>query len=157
MLYTCKFVVADIDLDLVMGLDFFRDHECQIDVVGNILTIHGKSCELTCSGAVRCYRVSVSEKVHIPAMTEMIIEGKVEEGQKHPKELCIIEHKHQSFGNSEMLVARSLCYYTAKTHIRVQSELPRPIKIRPRMYVRRSIMYEKAAFCSSEENSSVAL
>ena len=29
-------------------------------------------------------------------------------------------------------------------------------QIRPRMYVRRSIMYEKAAFCSPEENSSVA-
>ena len=37
-----------------------------------------------------------------------------------------------------------------------QSELPRPIKIRPRMYVRCSIMYEKAAFCSPEENSSEA-
>ena len=37
-----------------------------------------------------------------------------------------------------------------------QLELPRPIRIRPRMYVRRSIMYEKAAFCSPEENSSVA-
>ena len=36
-----------------------------------------------------------------------------------------------------------------------QSELPRPIKIRPRMYVRRSIMYEKAAFCSPEEYCSV--
>ena len=34
---------------------------------------------------------------------------------------------------------------------------PRPIPwIRPRMYVRRSIMYEKAAFCSPEEYSSVA-
>ena len=30
------------------------------------------------------------------------------------------------------------------------------MKIRPRMYVRRSIMYEKAAFCSPEEDSSVA-
>ena len=37
-----------------------------------------------------------------------------------------------------------------------QSELPRPIKIRPRMYVRCSIMYEKAAFYSSEEYNSVA-
>ena len=35
------------------------------------------------------------------------------------------------------------------------SELPWPIKIRPRMYVRRSIMYEKAAFCSPEEYRSV--
>ena len=38
-----------------------------------------------------------------------------------------------------------------------QSELPRPIKIRPGMYlyVRRSIMYEKVAFCSPEQYSSV--
>ena len=35
----------------------------------------------------------------------------------------------------------------------MQSEMPRPIKIRPRMYVRRSIMYENAAFCSPEEYS----
>ena len=42
------------------------------------------------------------------------------------------------------------------SHAPRQSELPRPIKIRPRMYVRQSIMYEKAAFCSPEENSSVA-
>ena len=35
------------------------------------------------------------------------------------------------------------------------SELPRPIKVRPRIDVRRSIMYEKAAFCSPEEYSSV--
>ena len=38
----------------------------------------------------------------------------------------------------------------------ILSELPQPIKIRPRMYVRRSIMYEKAAFCSPEEYNSVA-
>ena len=38
----------------------------------------------------------------------------------------------------------------------VQSELLRPIKIRPRMYVRRSIMYEKAAVRLPEEYSSVA-
>ena len=37
-----------------------------------------------------------------------------------------------------------------------QSELLRPIKIRPWMYVRRSIMHEKAAFCSPKEYNSVA-
>ena len=36
-----------------------------------------------------------------------------------------------------------------------QSELPRPIKIKPRMYVKRSIMYENVALCSPEEYSSV--
>ena len=37
-----------------------------------------------------------------------------------------------------------------------QSELPRPIKIRPRMYVWRSNMYKTTAFCSPEEYSSEA-
>ena len=39
-------------------------------------------------------------------------------------------------------------------HFRLHSELPRPIfQIRPRMYVRRTIMYEIAAFCSPEEHA----
>ena len=37
---------------------------------------------------------------------------------------------------------------------KAHSELPRPIfQIRPRMYVRRTIMYEIAAFCSPEEHA----
>ena len=36
----------------------------------------------------------------------------------------------------------------------IHSELPRPIfQIRPRMYVRRTIIYEIAAFCSPEEHA----
>ena len=119
MQYACKVVVADIDLDLIMGLDFFKDHNCQIDIVRNVLTIDGKPCEMTCSGAVGCYRLSVAKKVQIPAMSEMIIDGKVEDGRIHPKGLCIIEPKEQSPGNSELLVARSLCYYKQSNPIRV--------------------------------------
>ena len=81
MHYTCQVVVADIDLELILGLDFLKNHECQIDVVQNVLSIHGKSCELMCNGKIGCYRILVSEKVNIPAMTEMIIEGKLEDGQ----------------------------------------------------------------------------
>ena len=121
MHYTCKVVVADIDLDMIMGLDFFKNHECQIDVVRNILTIHGKPCEMTCSGAIGCYRLSVAEKVQIPARSEIIVDGKVEDGQVHPKGLCIIEPKEQSFGNSELLVARSLCYYNKSNPVRVMN------------------------------------
>ena len=65
-------------------------------MVHNVLTIHGISCEMMCSGTVGRYRLSVSEKVHIPAMTEMIIDGRVENSQIHPKGLCIIEPKDPS-------------------------------------------------------------
>ena len=40
------------------------------------------------------------------------------------------------------------------TERRLHSELPQPIfQIRPRMYIRRTIMYEIAAFCSPEEHA----
>ena len=57
----------------------------------NILRIHGKSCELTCNGTAGRYHISVSEKVNIPAMAEMIVEDKAEDGKMIPKELCLVE------------------------------------------------------------------
>ena len=53
---------------------------------------------------------------------------------------------YAKFGQNPMILSQDM----------KQSELPRPIKIRPRMYVKHSIMYEKAAFCSPEEYNSVA-
>ena len=43
-----------------------------------------------------------------------------------------------------------------KSSTELQSEMPRPIQIRPRMYVWRSNMYENAIFYSPDEYSSVA-
>ena len=40
------------------------------------------------------------------------------------------------------------------TSTQIHSELPRPIfQIRPRMYVRHTIIYEIAVFCSPEEHA----
>ena len=82
MQYTCQVVVADIDVELIMGLDFLKTNECQIDVVQNILSIHGESFELLCNGKLGCIRISVTEKVKIPDLSEMTNEGKIEDGQR---------------------------------------------------------------------------
>ena len=121
MQYTCQVVVADIDLELIMGLDFLKTNECQIDVVHNILSIHGKSFDLLCNGKLGCYRISVFEKVNVPAMSEMIIQGKVEDGQRLKNGLCIIEPKERPFENDEMLIARGLVYSGTKTPVRVMN------------------------------------
>ncbi|MCG8076675.1 MAG: retroviral-like aspartic protease family protein, partial [Candidatus Thiodiazotropha taylori] len=89
----CKVVVASIDLDLILGLDFFRDHNCLIDVSTNTLTIQGKPCKLDCSGSIGCYRIAVQEKIEIPAMSEMVIEGKVLGLRQDAGGLCIVEPK----------------------------------------------------------------
>ena len=71
----CKVVVANIDLDLILGLDFFKAHNCQIDIAKNVLMIQGKPCKLICSGSIGCYRIAVKDKIEIPPMSEMVIKG----------------------------------------------------------------------------------
>ena len=51
-------------------------------VVQNILSIYGESFELLCNGKLGYNRISVSEKVKIPDLSEMTNEGKLEDGQR---------------------------------------------------------------------------
>ena len=73
-----RVIVADIDIDAIIGLDFLQANDCQIDVTHHVLRIKGKQCHLKLAGKLGCHRVTVSEKVEIPARTEMIIEGYVD-------------------------------------------------------------------------------
>ena len=114
-------IIADIDLSIILGLDFLKRHNCQIDVAANSLVIQGKKCKLTCSGSIGCYRIVVSNKVEIPAMSEMIIEGKVLGSQNVKNNLCIVEPKEGTCENREMLIARSLVYGQNKTPVRVMN------------------------------------
>ena len=102
-------------------MDFLKQHNCQIDVAANLLLIQGKKCKLTCSGSIGCYRVVVLNKVEIPAMSEMIIEGKVLDGGTAKNNLCIVEPKEGNFEGREMLVARSLVYGKDKTPVRIMN------------------------------------
>ena len=115
-------VIADIDLSIILGLDFLKQHNCQIDVAVNSLLIQGKKCKFTCSGSIGCYRVVVLNKVEIPAISEMIIEGRVLDGGNAKNNLCIVEPKEGNCEGREMRVARSLVYGKDKTPVRSYNE-----------------------------------
>ena len=68
-----EMVVADVDVDIIIGLDFLRTHNCKIDVTEETLTIQDRVCKLKLAGKLGCYRVTVSETVEIPPMSEIII------------------------------------------------------------------------------------
>ena len=72
-----EMVVADIDVDGLLGLDFLKKNNCTLDMKRDILTVKGRICKLSVDGKIGCYRISVSETVRIPSMSEAIIEGKV--------------------------------------------------------------------------------
>ncbi len=84
-------IVADIDMDAILGLDFLKANDCQLDISTNTLKIKGQDCELNLTGKIGCYRVTVSETIELPARSEMIIEGKVHVPALRKNEIGIVE------------------------------------------------------------------
>ncbi|KAH3840101.1 hypothetical protein DPMN_113544 [Dreissena polymorpha] len=89
--YPITTVVADIDGDIILGLDLFKRYQCHIDLESEKIRINGDNCILTGQGTSGCYRVVVSEKVQIPARTEIIVPAEVSGTDKIKENLCIIE------------------------------------------------------------------
>ena len=86
----CQVIVADIDVGVILGFNFLRDHKGIIDVTRSMLTQQAKTCELKCSGLIGCNCIVMSDTTEIPAMSEMIIEGKVVYSNKSFKGLSIV-------------------------------------------------------------------
>ena len=103
-----RVIVAEIDLDVVLGLDIMKNHEISIDVINNAIVIKGQKLDLSCTGKLGCYRVVLTEKIDIPAQSEMVLSGKVDGVGANHLGLGIVEPTEYFSENGKSLVARSL-------------------------------------------------
>ena len=77
--YVCSNVaiVADINVDGILGLDVQRSQNCTINVAkGNIL-IHGHKVSLQFEGQIECYQVATAKTVRMPPRRDVIVKRKV--------------------------------------------------------------------------------
>ena len=114
-----EMVVADIDVDGILGLDFLKKNNCTLDMNRDILTVKGRICKLSVDGKIGCYRISVSETVRIPSMSEAIIEGKVNVSPFQLSKLGIIEPNEKSFMAGKGMVAKALVEARDKVPVRI--------------------------------------
>ena len=66
----------------IIGLDFLMAHECHVDVAGGTVRIRSQEIPLvraSISGSKKCCRVVATETVVIPARSEFLIRGKLDE------------------------------------------------------------------------------
>lgn len=73
-----KALIADIENDGILGMDFLTSHQCDLMLTRQIMKVNGE--EILCfansrNAQPRCCRVAVLELVEIPAETEMVIPG----------------------------------------------------------------------------------
>ncbi len=103
-----KVVVADMDIDMVLGIDFMNSYSVSIDVMTDTMTARGKDIPLSCVGKVGCYRVVLTEKVEVPAGTEIITTGKVQTPGVFRKGYSLVEPNERFFELGKGMVARTL-------------------------------------------------
>ena len=101
-------IVADLENELLIGLDFMRRHGCTVDVENNVLIIQGKKCDLNCRGLIGCHRVVAKEDEIIPARSERIITGRVVNMTKATNNLYKVEPDNALRKDDRGLVARAL-------------------------------------------------
>ncbi|MCG8046017.1 MAG: RNase H-like domain-containing protein, partial [Candidatus Thiodiazotropha endolucinida] len=105
----CNVIVADIDSDVILGLDFLISEKGHIDMETNSLVLQNRKYPLKAHGKFGCYRIVLTEKVSVPARSEVIVPGKVSEKGILKEDLCIIEPTPKAF-ESGQCVAKSLVH-----------------------------------------------
>ena len=100
--------VADICCEGIIGLDFFRKHECKLDFSHDTISIGSTNVNCKVKGLQQvCCRVLVNETLSIPSGHEMIIQGKlsrVGQGQR----TGLIEGTKRFSENQQLAIGRSL-------------------------------------------------
>ena len=100
---SCDVIVADIESDIILGLDFLKNQNGHINVETNSLILGDKKFDLNCHGKPGCYRNVRSETVTVPARSEMIVSGKVADKGILKEDLCVIEPTEKAYENDQCI------------------------------------------------------
>ena len=106
-LWPHKMFVADIEVPVIIGVDFLRAHQCTLDVRACVLLMNGPTHVCRRMKAMpHIFRVTVAETVTIPAMSEMVIPGKIDDNA--PLTQGIVKSCGQQLCGSNVTLARGV-------------------------------------------------
>ena len=111
-------VIAEMDIDAILGLDCMSTHNAIVDVVGMTMHIKGTLCPLNKIGKIGCFQVIVKERVHVPSRSEVILEGQLVDWNSSDETIGIIETSDKFLHSNRGVVARTLVKANGKIPIR---------------------------------------
>ncbi|CAC5409281.1 Retrovirus-related Pol polyprotein from transposon 297 [Mytilus coruscus] len=108
--YLSEAVVADLAIEGIIGLDFFRENGCLINLQEEHMVCHDQKIPLNFTGQLGCYRVSVVEDTCIQPGTEALVRGHINEfpSTKNEVGLGVIEPCDKFIARDNALMARTL-------------------------------------------------
>ncbi|MCG8045579.1 MAG: retroviral-like aspartic protease family protein [Candidatus Thiodiazotropha endolucinida] len=114
---TMDVVIAEMDVDVILGLDFMLKHKVVVDVLGLTININGKSYPLNKVGKMGCFRVIVKDRIAVPCRSEVILSGELV-GWDQGNTPGIVESSNGFLGSNRGFVARTLVKAADKVPIR---------------------------------------
>ncbi|CAG2249214.1 unnamed protein product [Mytilus edulis] len=114
-------IVADINVDCILGLDFLRTQEANINIYQGTLTIKGHEVRFYVQGHIGCDRVAVSETINIPARSEIFVNGAISDEVPDSFKVGLVEPIDDYKRTNKAIVGRALVA-KSKNHLLLCSE-----------------------------------
>ena len=116
-------LVAQITVDGIIGLDCLRSNAGLIDLQNSMLEVDGRRVSLKYAGKLGGFRVVAHDKVVMPAQSEMIIRGAVDDSaNKLTYETDMLVEANETFlKKDKALVGRSLVQASKNVFVRVMN------------------------------------
>ena len=109
---THNILVADIEVDGILGMDFLGSHRCELLRNKNGYTLSLSGTRVPCHssrGGLACRRIALCETVVLPPRSESIVTAQLMDG-KATDELVVIEATSQFQERHNLMVARALVH-----------------------------------------------
>ncbi|KAH3736116.1 hypothetical protein DPMN_042678 [Dreissena polymorpha] len=101
-------VMAELDVDVIIGMDFIKNHDLSIDIKSNKMTVQGQTIPLNYTGSTGCYRIVLAEEIDVPPMSEVIVKGSISQPGIKIYQQGLVEPSESFAKLGQRIVGRSL-------------------------------------------------
>lgn len=104
-----EMLVADIVEDAIIGIDFMKQHSCDLIISKNYMRVGSEKvpCYMKTKQLGNCCRVAIEETIEIPSNTEMILPGKTLD-DTGSLSCCLMTSYKNFMDKTGLLVAKTL-------------------------------------------------
>ena len=111
---THSFVVADIEAQIVLGIDFLQMHEAILDAKCRLLQVNGVKYNCTSENELpHVFRIRISETVTVPPLSEMVLPCYMPERPPFPTR--VLETAPKCCEQNKVVIAHTVSHTNTET------------------------------------------
>ena len=123
-------IVANINTEVVIGLDFMQKFSCNLNLKECTLTTEDTVINCFMRGKMGCFRIAAAETVSIPSNNEMVILGNIASKGICQENIGVIEPNEELIERKSVLSGRVLAKANERVPVRLMNPTSNPVVIK---------------------------